>query len=304
MELHIFDFDGTIFYSPSPSARIKETHGANVYARLMRPLTDNGLGWFQSLTTLLPPAVPTAPPIQEWYLTPVLRRMMELRQRQRDAAAIGAPEDVKMFVLTGRDEKFRYRIEELLTHGGLRDMLGAVLLKPHETYGTVKFKLEALYSLIAQNRPKHVFYYEDRVEQGQQLLDGIRLLSQAVHPDAPESLYVHTAVLKESGEVHPTLLERRDGKARSGPALRWWDETRRRVAPDPLTSILPFTFTMLLIDPSLSSRCERLLSASAEDEVVAQLRYERDAYESSNPGGPKKKSSFRRGSNRHYYPKK
>ncbi|ESL07838.1 hypothetical protein TRSC58_04469 [Trypanosoma rangeli SC58] len=303
MELHIFDFDGTVFYSPSPSIRIKETHGANVYARLMRPLMDNGLGWFQSLTTLLPPAVPMAPSITDWYVAPVFKRMMELKQRQFDAAAIGVSECVKMFVLTGRDEKFRHRIEGLLTHAGLRDMLGAVFLKPHETYGTVKFKLETLYSLIAQHRPKHVYYYEDRAEQGHKLLDGIRLLSHALHPDAPESFYVHTAVFEENGALRPFSHERKEGDARCGPALRWWDETKRRASPDPLTSITPFIFTLLLIDPSLTSRCENLLTATTEDEVIAQLQYERDAYELSHPKEAKNNCRGR-GSYRRYHSQK
>ncbi|EKF26879.1 hypothetical protein MOQ_009410 [Trypanosoma cruzi marinkellei] len=289
MELHVFDFDGTIFYSPKPSARLKKIHGGNVYAKLMRPLQDNGLGWFQSLSTLSPPAVPKSPSIEEWYVTPVLQRLKELKQRQSDALATGASECVKIFVLTGRDEKFRSRIDELLTHAGLGDMMSAVFMKPHETYGTVKFKLETFYTLIARNRPDHVYYYEDREEQGQQILDGIRMLSHAVHPNTPESFYVYFVILEESGAVRPFPQEEKTERKPCGPALRWWEEIKRRASPDPLSSISPFTFTVLLVDPILSARSECSLTTSAEDNLLSQLRYEREAYEFSSPREEKKK---------------
>ncbi|KAF8285726.1 hypothetical protein TcYC6_0032650 [Trypanosoma cruzi] len=290
MELHVFDFDGTIFYSPKPSARLKKTHGGNVYAKLMRPLQDNGLGWFQSLSTLSPPAVPKSPPIQDWYVAPVLRRLKELKQRQSDALATGASECVKIFVLTGRDEKFRSRIEELLTHAGLCDMMSAVFMKPHETYGTVKFKLETFYTLIARNRPNHVYYYEDRAEQGQQILDGIRMLSHAVHPNTPESFYVYSVILEETGAVCPFSQEEKNERGPCAPALRWWEETKRRASPDPLSSIALFTFTVLLVDPILAARSECSLTANAEDTLLSQLRYEREAYEFATPCEEKKKT--------------
>ncbi|ORC89176.1 uncharacterized protein TM35_000131800 [Trypanosoma theileri] len=288
MELHVFDFDGTIFNSPSPSTRIKETHGPSVYSKLMRPLQDGGFGWFQSLTTLTPPAVPREPTLEEWYVAPVIQRLRELEQRRRESASAGYPPNVKVCLLTGRDESFRQRIEELLAHAGLRGMMTAVLLKPHQTYGTVRFKLESLYALIAEHRPEHVFYYEDREEQGLKLLNGIRLLTRALHPGKPDDSVVNAVVMESDGELRPHIVNKGNssGGAMLEPcnaAVRWWEETRKRAAPHPVTSIEPFIFTLLFVDPVLASRSESILTAEEENTLVSQLQYERDAYVSSNP---------------------
>ncbi|KAH9593497.1 Swiss Army Knife RNA repair protein [Trypanosoma melophagium] len=287
MELHVFDFDGTIFNSPSPSSRIKETHGPAVYSKLMRPLQDGGFGWFQSLTTLSPPAVPQQPSLEEWYVAPVIQRLRELEQRKKESAATGMPEMVKVCLLTGRDEAFRQRIEELLAHAGLRGMMTSVLLKPHQTYGTVRFKLEALYALIAEHRPEHVFYYEDREEQGLKLLAGIRLLTRVLHPGKPDDFVLNAVVLESDGELRPHTVNKGNspgvGLDPCNAALRWWEETRKRAAPHPVSSIVPFYFKVLFIDPVLSSRSESILSAKEENALVSQLKYERDSYTRSNP---------------------
>lgn len=282
MELHIFDFDGTIFYSPTPSERLKTSIGKRLHGKLLRPLQDGGLGWFQSPTTLLPPAVPQAPS-KEWYVLPVLQRLAELKKKKSAAAEMGSQDNFKVYVLTGRDEKHRARIEELLAHAGVRDMMSEVLLKPHETYGTVKFKLESFYRLIALNKPKHVYYYEDRHDQGYKLLSGIRLLSFAVHPNVPESFYVYCASLDGTGETQ--FFNPVDGtsKGPSAAVVRWWDETRRRTAPDPVSSIVPFAFTMFFLDPALASNGESLLPSNVETDLVTQLRYEKEAYDAAHP---------------------
>ncbi|KEG10613.1 OB fold-containing protein [Trypanosoma grayi] len=295
MQLHIFDFDGTIFCSPTPSVRLKTLPKGNLYAKLMRPLQDGGLGWFQSLSTLSPPVVPEVPPIEEWYVAPVMQRLRELKHYCANAAAAGDSVPVKVYVLTGRDEKYRGRMEQILRHAGLNELVSDVFLKPHETYGTVKYKLEAFYTLIARHRPEHVYYYEDRAEQGAKLLAGIQLLSRAVHANEPASFHTYSLMLHKSGELHPIPpdgVHPDEGTLKPcNAALRWWEETQRRASPDPLKSIAPFTFTLIMIDPELTARCESILTSKAEDALVAQLRYEREAYNASHPAPPPQRSS-------------
>lgn len=197
LELHIFDFDGTLFNSPVPSKkqvqRLYPNH-PRLYDDLVDPVWSGGLGWFQSLQTLSPPAVPEAPEVGKWFIQPVVRHFLELLRTRRTPAAAqeGVEEEgggaapaptsptALFFVLTGRDKKFQQRIESLLAHAGLLPHLTAVILKPHETYGTVKYKLETFAQLVERYQPSRVFYYEDRPEQGARLLEGVRKFQETL----------------------------------------------------------------------------------------------------------------------------
>lgn len=85
-------------------------------------------------------------------------------------------DDIKLFILTGRDEKYRARIEHLLAHAEILPSITKVFLKPFETAGTVRYKLDTFMHLIEQYKPSHVYYYEDRLEQGGKLLLGVRAI--------------------------------------------------------------------------------------------------------------------------------
>lgn len=223
MELHIFDFDGTLFNSPTPSLAQAERffpgHGSRLCQQLINSVWNGGYGWFQNLHTLEPPAVPRNPNLGEWYVTPVLEHLKTLLRasleengslhdkggvvearvdpdRQRSTtngagplhsssssssssfAVERGPPSRLFFILTGRDRKFTARIMELLEHAGVLSSLEGVFLKPHESYGTVRFKLETFADLIQQYCPQRVWYYEDRPEQGGKLLEGIRSLQK------------------------------------------------------------------------------------------------------------------------------
>ncbi|CAM36624.1 conserved hypothetical protein [Leishmania braziliensis MHOM/BR/75/M2904] len=209
VELHIFDFDGTIFYSPvadpnALTAALVATGDLSVadaavvanklHGKLRSPVSSGGLGWYQSLSTLSPPAVPERPAEITWFVEPILahmRAIVETRNslmRQR-CSTVGTQPPVPtvdmplIYVLTGRDVKYYDRIWTLLQQAGLDKEVEDVLLKPSETAGTVKYKLNHFFSLIQYHQPARVFYYEDRVEQGRLLLEGMRALEEVLYMD-------------------------------------------------------------------------------------------------------------------------
>ncbi|KAG5478715.1 hypothetical protein LSCM1_06119 [Leishmania martiniquensis] len=210
VELHIFDFDGTIFYSPvaDPNAvaaalvaagdvcaEDAATVAKELDGKLRNVMSSGGLGWYQSLSTLSPPAVPERPDESTWFVNPILahiRAIVETRdalKRERIPAAGTHPAAPKadmplIYVLTGRDVKYYDRIWTLLRQAGLDTEVEDVLLKPNETAGTVKYKLNRFFSLIQYHQPARVFYYEDRVEQGRRLLEGMRVLEEMLYMDS------------------------------------------------------------------------------------------------------------------------
>ncbi|KAG5478519.1 hypothetical protein LSCM4_04752 [Leishmania orientalis] len=210
VELHVFDFDGTIFYSPVAdpnavaaalvaagdlSAEDVATVAKELDGKLRNVTSSGGLGWYQSLSTLSPPAVPERPDEPTWFVEPILahiRAIVETRntlmkQRLPTAGAQPAVPTADMpliYVLTGRDVKYHDRIWALLHQAGLDMEVEDVLLKSNETAGTVKYKLNQFFSLIQHHRPSRVFYYEDRVEQGMRLLEGMRVLEEMLYIDA------------------------------------------------------------------------------------------------------------------------
>ncbi|CAC9489854.1 conserved hypothetical protein [Leishmania infantum JPCM5] len=212
VELHIFDFDGTIFFSPvadpnalaaalvasgdlgaeDAAAAAKRLHG-----ELRCPVSSGGLGWYQSLSTLSPPAVPERPAEATWFVEPILTHMRAIvktrnsltKERRPNVGTHPAAATVDMpliYVLTGRDVKYCDRIWTLLQQAGLDKEVEDVLLKPTETAGTVKYKLNRFFSLIQYHRPARVFYYEDRVEQGRVLLEGMRALEEVLYTDVSD----------------------------------------------------------------------------------------------------------------------
>jgi NADH:ubiquinone oxidoreductase subunit len=65
-EVHVFDFDGTLFRSPTPHpTRVDAKFGEGALQRLLQPVSAGGLGWFQHKATLSPPYVPTSEVLNE-----------------------------------------------------------------------------------------------------------------------------------------------------------------------------------------------------------------------------------------------
>ena len=95
MDLHIYDFDGTLFGSPMPPDAWTKSEGS----------------WSQDPNSLAPPCVPEIPG-PEWWNTEIVSSAQE---------SIGNP-DVYAVLLTGRAHShggLRYRVSEILTSSGL-----------------------------------------------------------------------------------------------------------------------------------------------------------------------------------------
>lgn len=234
-EVHIFDFDGTLFYSPAPTHTAVTsflsspgTQGAapstsddtaaaaqqrlaeesnKLYGSLLNPVDAGGYGWFQNLHTMSPPAVPAKPDPAVWFVAPILSHMRALVKRREEQlrnpeAATG--DMPLLYVLTGRDVKYYDRIWTLLQQVGLDKEVEDVILKPHETAGTVHYKLNNFFRIIQHHEPSRVFYYEDRVEQGGRLLEGIRVLEEVLYSSSNSSSGnggAQTAVVDRVGVV-------------------------------------------------------------------------------------------------------
>lgn len=245
LELHIFDFDGTLFNSPIPNVgqleRLKPNKGGVFYHELTSTVDSHGYGWFQSLHTLEPPAVPQKPSISEWYVTPVLKHLKDLVEEDQRAKASCSEKPLEegnnergsissssssspvapslsrlFFVLTGRDRKFTSRIKDLLDEAHVLSSLENVFLKPSECYGTVKFKLETFSELIRRYRPGRVWYYEDRPEQGGQLVTGIQCLQRKLYDSRMLDL---TGVDRQMNSTEKNVLLASDTNTKDDPYM-------------------------------------------------------------------------------------
>lgn len=213
MELHVFDFDGTLFSSPVPDQKriFKLFRDKSLTGRLLSAPEDGGLGWFQRLESLSPPFVPAKPAIDKWYVLPVLNHLKKLIELEE---AGGESSGTRLFfILTGRSECYRGRITELLDHAGVGNHFKYVFLKPYPTFGTVKHKMNVFSQLIHEYRPSTIFYYEDRPRQGAQLYLGVRTLQERLYP--PSAAYIHSFC-----HVANAFLDENEGKGSSSSALK------------------------------------------------------------------------------------
>ncbi|EPY19989.1 hypothetical protein AGDE_14923 [Angomonas deanei] len=339
-QVHVFDFDGTLFYSPTPDPHVVgEVHGSlkvsydkasgggkasptvnecfsssnTLFNRLNCAKCDGGLGWFQSLSSLSPPHVPAQPSEKEWYVPSVLERLRRLGSEKERS-----PDKIFLYVLTGRDVKYTARIEELLKHVGVFPSLDGVILKPTETFGTVKYKLNTFVKLAATHAASHMYYYEDRPRQGARLLAGMQAFVSSYFPSSAgvvEAYWLtedeHTP-LPYSGDRSPcqraTLLELVDqnGKEEASAVnygTRWvstfqyttsssegdFDDIGIAYVNDPtiirFVKSSSFHFIMLLVPPEHEARCTSILDKGALSSLLVSLLRERDVYDATGQQG-------------------
>lgn len=129
-ELHIYDFDGTLFKSPAPPA------GWDGH-------------WWSDPISLSPPCVPQKPG-SDWYVSFSSKALKVSASRS----------DVYSVVMTGRLTKFRPRVAELLRNAGLN--LNELILNsgsgPTELY-----KIDEMRYLLRSLPHVHtVVFWEDR----------------------------------------------------------------------------------------------------------------------------------------------
>ena len=114
-EIHLFDFDGTLFRSPEP------------------PTGWTGKSWWTYPGSLEPPCIPEKPGADWWISSTVAQARKSI-----------SDPDVWAVLATGRrDSIFRWRVPELLKHGGLS--FDEVHLSPGDT---LPFKKALLLKLL------------------------------------------------------------------------------------------------------------------------------------------------------------
>jgi len=146
MQLHIYDFDGTLFESPSPHKR----NGHQLSGKLKSTVKQKGFGWFQNPITL-----------DKKYTTDVgLGFRKSVARHARDSIANS---DVITVMLTGRTEAYKDRIIELCDGENLE--FDHYITKPLTTdFNTLNFKVDAINTLIEDNGIDSVVMWEDRIK--------------------------------------------------------------------------------------------------------------------------------------------
>jgi hypothetical protein len=147
-ELHVYDFDGTLFRSPVPNPAL---HDNSTLGRLKNPVFSNGYGWYQDTLTLDPPYVPPSPG-PEWFVADVVASM----KRSVDAGHY-------VVVMTGRTINFLDRVKQCIALTGVKPH--DVICKPDFRLGTIKFKVAEIRRMVAAVQPSAVALWEDRPEQ-------------------------------------------------------------------------------------------------------------------------------------------
>jgi hypothetical protein len=147
-ELHLFDFDGTLFRSPSP------------------PPWWEGKSWWVSPASLGPPCVPREPGL-DWWNEEVLD---EALNSTRDP-------EVLAVLLTGRNYNlggYRWRVPKLLSQVGLDFDIVKLNPKGGSSESTLNFKADEIAHLL-ELHPSIKFFriWEDREEH-------LRVISELV----------------------------------------------------------------------------------------------------------------------------
>lgn len=169
--LAIYDFDGTLFRSPS------------------RPEGWVG-GWWTNTESLNRPYVPEVPSVDWWNESVVARALADIRKETTLTA-----------VITGRDkEKFSVRVNQLLDQAGLK--FDHVFLDPGGFGSTSDYKLQVVKQLMLDHSSvRNVDIWEDSEENIRVISNHVESKGRAafphlvsVVPHAPEIEYMASRV--------------------------------------------------------------------------------------------------------------
>jgi len=134
-DLHVFDFDGTLFRSPGPPPGT--------------PREEQDAFWHDpsSLRGELVPAEPN----ENWYVENVVEAFRRARKNPANVVV----------VMTGRSEPLRRRVREILQKAGLHP--DEIVLKSREDTTTREYKLKEMRRLLDDHPDvKKVHFWEDR----------------------------------------------------------------------------------------------------------------------------------------------
>lgn len=168
-DLHIFDFDQTMFKSPGPPPGGTKD--------------ENKEHWDHS-RSLQHPSVP-AHPNENWYVQEVLEAFQRARKNPSN----------HVVVMTGRKENLRDDVQNLLDHADLKP--DELVLKPQPKPGekaqfTKNYKLREMKRILGENpEVKKVHFWEDRdkhLELFQEEAEkaGYHFVPHLVHYEPPE----------------------------------------------------------------------------------------------------------------------
>lgn len=152
--LHVFDFDGTLFKSPSdtPANRQKFEKSAGVpwlidkdaSRRLSKKLGKHvpvRRGWWGRAETLEPPLVPNPAP-NEWFIKSVVKDLFESKN----------DDDVVTIILTGRHAGLRQAVLRICAQGGLID---AEIKEKNGSPFYIESDQRVKLGLLGENGPLH-----------------------------------------------------------------------------------------------------------------------------------------------------
>ncbi|KYR03137.1 OB fold-containing protein [Tieghemostelium lacteum] len=157
LDLHIFDFDGTLFKSPEPNPNI---WSGPMVGKLKGTPAQGGLGWFQETFTLDDPYVPLKPIRDEWFHKHVL-----------ESAILSANNDNHITcLLTGRTTIYNKIIDRILESVELK--FNHIGLKPVTTeenanQTTFDFKKSFINNIFHNQytgQIRSITVYEDRIK--------------------------------------------------------------------------------------------------------------------------------------------
>lgn len=124
---------------------------------------QQGLGWFQDVATVSPPAVPDPAPNHLWMKDIVSLVMSSMSNK---STADGVTRCVTV-LLAGRSAAFEPVIQRLVAQKGLRfDKLG---FKNTDESHTIEFKTRFISQMVQEHKPRFVNIFEDKKTQADQL---------------------------------------------------------------------------------------------------------------------------------------
>lgn len=245
--IHVYDFDNTLFRSPHP------------------PEGWTG-GWWGNLASLSDPIVPETP-TDDWWVQNVVR----------DCMSSCSDPNVFTVVMTGRIEKFRKRVQELLRQQGLSP--NALVL--NKGGSTEEFKIRELHGFIRKYPDaSKVEIWEDRLNHLRTFVEAVESTGKACipHPVVSTPMPIRTAAGKyksktkdAEGNVHyeygpRQIHNRHKEKAERIDTLRDSLKDLRKKYKSDLKSDDQKTMLTALAVALIDQTCERVGNAeSAKD---------------------------------------
>lgn len=206
-KLCIFDFDGTLFYSPEDSPENKKLYeketgipwhitkelAAQLTRKYKTPFAARS-GWWGKRDTLLPPLVPDPIPYKMWN-EEVVEEFTKARHDKEDTLTV---------IMTGRHVGLRQEVLRILADGSGLD----VLLYPHENEKVVQWEAGESTKFV-NGKPLIRYWFEMNFADGVELkcLGDNGPCPEAVGPKPSSTLEWKLWMIDQYRLAMPDLLE-------------------------------------------------------------------------------------------------